>query len=89
MKFLDEIKDEDIIKDSNPRDDDERELLKMLIKNFGEFTSIAEVSKKFKISKSYLYVAREEKKFVSYKMGKRIIIMTKTLINFMRHDEEE
>lgn len=86
--FIYDIKDKNIIKDSEPITDDEKTLLKILMKNFGEFTTIPEISKKLKISRSSLYAAKAERKFVSYIVGGKIIILTKTLINFMKTFED-
>lgn len=82
--FTCDIQDKNIIKNSEPQNEDEKVLLKILIKNFGEFTTIPKISKKLKISRSYLYEARDRRRFVSYSVGGKTIVLTKTLLNFMR-----
>lgn len=82
--FIYDIEDKNIIKNSEPKTEDEKTLLKILMKNFGEFTTISEISKKLKISRTYLYEAKDNRRFVSYIVGGKTIILTKTLLNFMR-----
>ncbi|MFK4784366.1 hypothetical protein [Fusobacterium sp. MFO224] len=87
--FVYDITDKDIIKKSKPKTKDEKTLLKILLETFGEFTTIPEVSKTLKISKTSLYLAKNQRQFVSYLIENRIVILTKTLINFMKTYDDE
>lgn len=82
--FLYDLTDESIIKKSEPMNKDEKTLLEILLKTFGDFASIPEISKTLKISKTYLYSAKNKRKFVTYLTGKKIVVLTKTLVHFMR-----
>jgi len=82
--FMYDITDEEIIKKSEPINDDEKTLLNILLTTFGDFASIPEISETLKISKTYLYRAKNQRKFVTYSVGGRKVVLTKTLINFIR-----
>lgn len=86
--FVFDINDEEIIEKSKPKNKDEKLLLKILLNSLGEFTTIPEISKTLKISKTYLYRARDERRFVSYAIGSRVLVLTKTLVHFMRTYEK-
>lgn len=86
--FVCDVTDEIIINNSEPRNANEETLLKILLSTFGEFTTIPKISKTLKISKTSLYLARDDRKFVTYLVQNRTIVLTKTLINFMRTYED-
>lgn len=87
--FVYDIHDKDIIRKSKPKTKDEKTLLKILLETFGDFTTIPEVSNTLKISASSLYRAKNERLFVTYLVENRIVILTKTLLNFMRTYDDE
>ncbi|MDP0507274.1 MAG: hypothetical protein Q7K47_08685 [Fusobacterium sp. JB019] len=87
--FVYDITDKEIIEKSKPKNNDEKTLLKILLETFGQFATIPEVSKTLKISRTSLYLGKHQRQFVSYSIKKKIVILTKTLVNFMRTYADE
>lgn len=66
------------------RDKKEREIVKKLVAELGEFTEVKRVSETLKVSKTYIYKMIEENNIIYLRSGRRIIIYTRSLIAILR-----
>lgn len=81
------LSDEEIFKRAKPNTVAEKQLLKTLLENLGEISTIKEICKFLKISERTVYNAMEERKIIVYKIGMKNLIYTKSLLNIIRERE--
>ena len=84
---FDFLSDEEIFARTEPSTVAERQLLKTLLENLGEISTIKEICKFLKISERYIYNAIEERKIIVYKAGMKNLVYTKSLLNVIRERE--
>lgn len=63
---------------------EEREIIKNLVSNLGEFTNVKDTAEFLNLSKSYIYKMIDEKNIIYLEAGKRKIIYTRSLIVILR-----
>ena len=66
------------------RNDIEKYLEKLLLDELGQFTSIKDLVKMFKVSKTIWYEALEEGKIMYFTISTRKIVVTRSLLPFLR-----
>ena len=66
------------------RNDIEKYLEKLLLDELGQFTSIKDLVEMFKVSKTIWYEALEEGKIMYFTISSRKIIVTRSLLPFLR-----
>ena len=66
------------------RNDIEKYLEKLLLDELGQFTSIKDLVEMFKVSKTIWYEALEEGKIMYFTISTRKIIITRSLLPFLR-----
>lgn len=81
------LSDEEIFTRAEPNTVAEKQLLKTLLENLGEISTIKEICKFLKISERTVYNAMEERKIIVYKIGMKNLIYTKSLLNIIRERE--
>ncbi len=81
------LSDEEIFTRAEPNTVAEKQLLKTLLENLGEISTIKEICKFLKISERTVYNAMEERKIIVYKIGMKNLVYTKSLLNIIRERE--
>lgn len=81
------LSDEEIFTRADPNTVAEKQLLKTLLENLGEISTIKEICKFLKISERTVYNAIEERKIIVYKIGMKNLVYTKSLLNIIRERE--
>lgn len=81
------LSDEEIFTRAEPNTIAEKQLLKTLLENLGEISTIKEICKFLKISERTVYNAMEERKIIVYKIGMKNLVYTKSLLNIIRERE--
>lgn len=81
------LSDEEIFTRAEPNTVAEKQLLKTLLENLGEISTIKEICKLLKISERTVYNAMEERRIIVYKIGMKNLIYTKSLLNIIRERE--
>lgn len=81
------LSDEEIFTRAEPNTVAEKQLLKTLLENLGEISTIKEICKFLKISERTVYNAIEERKIIVYKIGMKNLVYTKSLLNIIRERE--
>lgn len=81
------LSDEEIFAMAEPNTVAEKQLLKTLLENLGEISTIKEICKFLKISERTVYNAMEERRIIVYKIGMKNLIYTKSLLNIIRERE--
>lgn len=81
------LSDEEIFTRAEPNTVAEKQLLKTLLENLGEISTIKEICKFLKISERTVYNAMEERRIIVYKIGMKNLIYTKSLLNIIRERE--
>lgn len=81
------LSDEEIFTRAKPNTVAEKQLLKTLLENLGEISTIKEICKFLKISERTVYNAMEERKIIVYKIGMKNLVYTKSLLNIIRERE--
>lgn len=76
--------DEEILQMATPKGFADKKLLEIAKKNFGEFATTKEICDYFKISKSYVYQAIEDRLLIVFKAGTKNLIFTPTLTNIIK-----
>ena len=71
------------------RNDIEKYLEKLLLDELGQFTSIKDLVEMFKVSKTIWYEALEEGKIMYFTISTRKIIITRSLLPFLREAMSE
>ena len=66
------------------RNDIEKYLEKLLLDELGQFTSIKDLVEMFKVSKTIWYEALEEGKIMYFNISSRKIVVTRSLLPFLR-----
>lgn len=73
-----------ILEKMKPKDKREREIVKKLVAELGEFTNVKEATECLKVSKTYLYKMLEEENIIYFVSGRRKIIYTRSLLVILR-----
>lgn len=81
------LSDEEIFTRAEPNTVAEKQLLKTLLENLGEISTIKEICKFLKISERTVYNAMEERRIIVYKIGMKNLVYTKSLLNIIRERE--
>ena len=71
------------------RNDIEKYLEKLLLDELGQFTSIKDLVEMFKVSKTIWYEALEEGKIMYFNISTRKIVVTRSLLPFLREAMSE
>ena len=71
------------------RNDIEKYLEKLLLDELGQFTSIKDLVEMFKVSKTIWYEALEEGKIMYFNISSRKIVVTRSLLPFLREAMSE
>lgn len=58
-----------------------------ILDTLGEFTSVSELVRTFKISKNVWYTAIDEGRLLSFSVAKRKVIFTRSLLPFLRDEQ--
>ena len=82
------LTDKEIIEGSKAKTYTENLIMRNLFKAFGEVATVQEVAKYFKISKSNVYRCIEARKIISVRVGNKLLIITKTLINLIGEENK-
>ena len=78
-----------VIDNREARNDIEKYLEKLLLDELGQFTSIKDLVEMFKVSKTIWYEALEEGKIMYFTISTRKIIITRSLLPFLREAMSE
>lgn len=70
-----------------PKNDLEKFLESLLLDELGEFTSIKELVRLFKVSKTVWYEILDDGKIMEFYLSKRRVIVTRSLIPFLRENK--
>ena len=79
------IIEKEIIEEGKPKEYSEEIIIKDALKNLGELATTKDIQKYFKMSRSYVYKGIEERKLVTFKVGAKTLIMTRTVLNLFRN----
>ncbi len=84
------LTDEEIIEESKIKKKSyiEDMLMKKIYRNYGEIATVQQVASYFKVSKSNIYKAIEERKIVAVKVGNKLLVVTSTLVNLLSGNEK-
>lgn len=58
--------------------------MKDALKKLGELATMNDIQKYFKVSRNHIYRGIDERKILTFKTGKKVLIMTKTILNLLR-----
>ena len=83
VDLKDEI-DNHIIKNIKPRTDKEKMILEKMIKHLGVITSVSELAGFLKMNTTCIYKAIDNGEILTFRIGKRIFIITEGIIPFLR-----
>lgn len=73
-----------IFEKMKPRSREESNIIKILVKNLGEFSNVKEVAEFLHLSKSFIYKQMEENNIIYLEINKRKIIYVRSLIVILR-----
>lgn len=81
------LTNEEIYKKAKPQNYMEKTIVETAVKHLGENTTAIKLAKYLNVSKSHIYKAMEERKIVSYRVGYRLVIMTRSILNIVKINE--
>lgn len=76
--------DQEVLEKAVPKTFREKLFLRTLERKLGEITTVQEISDYLKISKATVYRGIDENKLLTFKMEKKILVLTKTILNAVR-----
>ena len=77
------LTDEEILKKAKPRNYMEKTILDNALRVLGENTTALKLAKYLNISKANVYKAIDERRIITYKIGHRLIIITRSILNII------
>ena len=82
------LTDEEILKKAKPHNYVEKIILDNALRILGENTTALKLAEYLNISKANVYKAIDERKIITYKIGRRHIIMTRSILNIIELNKE-
>lgn len=85
--MFDFMDDREIIERAKPRNYSEEVLLETALKELGTYTTVEKLANFLNISKPLVYKFIEQKKLIKHKVGARVLILTRTILNVLKECE--
>ena len=85
--MFDFMDDREIIERAKPRNYSEEVLLETALKELGTYTTVEKLANFLNISKPLVYKFIEQKKLIKHKIGARVLILTRTILNVLKECE--
>lgn len=73
----------EILQIAEPKDELEKMILEKAVKELGEFTIVDKLVKYLGLSTSFIHRAINSKKLVTYKVGRKRFVITKSILNII------
>lgn len=77
----------EILQIAEPKDDLEKMILEKAVKELGEVTTVDKLVNYLGLSTSFVRRAINSRKLVSYKVGRKMFVITKSLLNIIKVTE--
>ena len=85
--MFDFMDDREIIERAKPRNYSEEVLLQTALKELGTYTTVEKLANFLNISKPLVYKFIDQKKLIKHKVGERVLILTRTILNVLKECE--
>lgn len=85
--MFDFMDDREIIERAKPRNYSEEVLLETALKELGTYTTVEKLANFLNISKPLVYKFIDQKKLIKHKVGARVLILTRTILNVLKECE--
>ena len=85
--MFDFMGDREIIERAKPRNYSEEVLLETALKELGTYTTVEKLANFLNISKPLVYKFIDQKKLIKHKVGARVLILTRTILNVLKECE--
>lgn len=82
--IFDFMTNREILKMAEPKDELEQMILEKALKDLGEVTTVEKLAQYLGLSNSSIRRAINSRKLVSYKAGRKIFVITKSLLNIIK-----
>lgn len=77
----------EILQIAEPKDDLEKMILEKAVKELGEVTTVEKLAHYLGLSNSFVRRAINSRKLVTYKVGRKMFVITKSLLNIIKVTE--
>lgn len=81
------LSEEEILAKASSVDSPRKDVINCAIKILGEVATMNEICNFFKISRTHIYHGIDERKILTIKSGKKLLILTKTIANILENND--